>query len=243
MKFSVIYLSMPFFLLAQGSALCQDNQSIELETVTVTAQKQEENIQEVPVSISLLNEYTIEDYNIRTLSDIAVFVPNLQQFSVGGGGMYTPSMRGLSTDPHTVHSTVGTYIDGIPYLSSMGNNLILEDIERIEVLRGPQGTLYGKNAYAGVINIISRQPDNELRGKARVELGEDNKREYAAIISGPIVKDNFFASLSAKHYEKNGFIQNAFLNVSAKRPTPCRSLSQGLRSTAATRYNLPGYWL
>ncbi len=97
-------------------------------------------------------------------------------------------------------------------LSSMGNNLILEDIERIEILRGPQGSLYGKNAYAGVINIISRQPDNVFRGRVKVELGEENKREYAAHISGPLVKDKFYTGLSAKHYEKDGFIQNAYLN-------------------------------
>ncbi|PIE74253.1 MAG: TonB-dependent receptor [Deltaproteobacteria bacterium] len=212
MKYPIIGLSMLFFLLPQETVLGQENQTSQLDTITVTAQKQEENVQEVPVSISLLDEYAIEDNNIRTISDIGLFIPNLQQFSVGGMGAYTPGIRGLSADPHTFHSSVATYMDGIPYLSSIGNDLILEDIERIEVLRGPQGTLYGKNAYSGVINIISRQPDNNFRGKVKAELGEDNKQQYTANISGPLVKDKFYASLSATHYEKDGFVQNIYLH-------------------------------
>ncbi len=212
MKFSAIYLSVLCIFLTGSSVFCQETENSELGTITVTAQKQEENIQKVPLSISILDEYTIEDSNIRTLSDAALLVPNFQQFSVGGAGMYNPCLRGIFADVHTASSPAATYIDGIPYLGSMGNNLILEDIERIEVLKGPQGTLYGKNAYAGVINIISRKPNNEFKGKLKVELGESNKREYAASIGTPIVKDKFYIRLSAKHYEKDGFIENKYLN-------------------------------
>lgn len=188
------------------------NKIKELETVTVTAQKTEEDVQKVPISISVLNEYDIEDNGIRTVSNIANYVPNFQQFSVGGAGMYSPSMRGLVSDIHTLASPVGTYIDGIPYTNTIGNDVTLEDIQRIEVLRGPQGTLYGKNAYAGVLNIITKKPDNEFNGKIKASFGSDEKREYSFSVNGPIIQDKFFAGISYKHYEKNGFIKNEYLN-------------------------------
>jgi len=183
-----------------------------LQDMIVTAQKVEENLQEVPISISVFDEHDIEDNGIRTVSDIASYVPNFQQFSTGGAGMYTPSMRGLVSDVHTLSSPVATYIDGISYTSSMGNNVVLEDIQRIEVLRGPQGTLYGKNAYAGVVNIITKKPNNQTRGKIKVDIGTDEKREYSLNVSGPIIKDKFYAGISYKHYEKNGYIKNEYLN-------------------------------
>ena len=82
---------------------------------------------------------------------------------------------------------------------------------RKDGLKGPQGTLYGKEAEAGVINIITKKPDNETRGKIGVELGEDNKRQYTFSASGPVVKDKFYIGVSAKHYEKDGFIENTLL--------------------------------
>jgi len=190
-------------------AFAADKDAI-LEKTTVTAQKVEEDISNVPISMSLLNEIDIEDKGIRTVSDIAQYVPNFNQFSVGGAGMYTPSMRGLTTDVHTLSTTIGTYVDGIPYISSMGNNITLEDIERIEVLRGPQGTIYGKNAYAGVLNIITKKPGNTPTGKVAAILGTDKKQEYSFRVSGPIAKDKLFVGLSAKHYQKNGYIRNEF---------------------------------
>jgi len=205
-----IVLSLTTVLLLSQNTFAKDLQ--ELDTVTVTAQKTEENLQEVPISISVLNEFDIEDKNIKNISDIANYIPNFQQFSVGGAGMYTPMIRGLSAEIHTASTTVGTYIDGIPYTSSAGNNLPLEDIQSIEVLRGPQGTLYGKNAYAGALIITTKKPDNETKGKLSLELGSDNKTEYSVNVSGPIIKDKFYAGLSFRHYEKDGYIKNEYLN-------------------------------
>ena len=191
----------------------QAHMEMNLEEITVTAQKREENVQEVPISISVLDEFDIEDNDIKTISDIADYVPNFQQFSVGGAGMYTPSIRGLSAEvTATNSSSIGTYIDGVPYTNTRGNNMVLDDIESIEVLRGPQGTLYGKNAYAGAIVITTKKPDNETRGKISTTFGEDDKREYRANISGPIIQDKFYAGVSVRHYEKDGYIKNEYLN-------------------------------
>jgi len=187
-------------------------QSEQLDTVTVTAQKVEENIQEVPISISLFDEFAIEDRKINSVKDIAQYTPNFNIFNPGDFGTVSPTIRGLYSDPTMVSTTVSMYIDGVPTQNTIGYDSPLEDIERIEILRGPQGTLYGKNAEAGAINIITKKPDNETRAKLGVELGSDNKREYSISASGPIIEDKFYMGFSAKHYEKDGFMTNTYFN-------------------------------
>ena len=182
---------------------------LELETMTVTAQKQEENVQEVPVSMTVLSGIDIEDKNIDGLWDLMDHVPGLMNFDTGMSDMFSqPSMRGITAPSNTFNSSVGLYVDGVPVFSSPGFTASLLDIERVEVLRGPQGTLYGKNSEAGVINIITRQPDNDMRGKVQISAGEDNKRLLTGAVSGPIVKDKFFFSLTGQFDEKDGFLEN-----------------------------------
>jgi iron complex outermembrane receptor protein len=179
----------------------------ELETMTVTAQKQEENVQEVPVSITVFNEQDIEDMKIESVRDIADFIPNLMIFDNGQPGVNSPSMRGIHA---TVAFTVSTglYVDGVPVLTPSGFEEGMLDIERIEVLRGPQGTLYGKNTEAGAINIITRQPDNEFRGKVSAQGGEDKKGQFSLNLSGPLQKDKLYLGIAGQYYRKDGFIEN-----------------------------------
>ena len=180
----------------------------ELETMTVTAQKQEENVQEVPVSITVFDEQDIEDMKIESVREIADFVPNLMIFDHGTPSLATPSMRGIHAEPNTYTVASGLYVDGVPILMGPGFEEEILDIERIEVLRGPQGTLYGKNTEAGVINIITRQPDNEFRGRISAQGGEDNKGQFSLNLSGPIQKDRLFLGIAGQYYEKEGFIEN-----------------------------------
>jgi iron complex outermembrane receptor protein len=107
-------------------------------------------------------------------------------------------------------------VDGVPVLTGIGFVNEMLDIERIEVLRGPQGTIYGKGTEAGAINIITRQPDNEFRGKVSAqggkllsgETGDKEKGEFSLNLSGPIQKDRLFFSIAGKYYQKDGFIEN-----------------------------------
>ena len=186
----------------------RSHKEYELESITVTAQKQEENVQEVPVSITVFDSLDIEDRKIESVQDIADFVPNLMIFDNGISGMNSPSMRGVHVAPYTFTTTTGLYVDGVPMISGAGFEEGLLDIERIEVLRGPQGTLYGKNTETGVINIISRQPDNEFRGRVSAAGGEDKKGEVSLNLSGPILKDRFFFGIAGQYYQKDGFIKN-----------------------------------
>ncbi|WP_320044306.1 TonB-dependent receptor [uncultured Desulfobacter sp.] len=183
----------------------QSEPSETLETITVTAQKTEENIQEVPISMSVFDEFTLEDRNIDNLEDIAQYTPGLQIFSKSAVKS-SPSLRGLHSSDR--NPTAGLYIDGAPITGGIGFDETLLDIERIEVLKGPQGTLYGKNAQVGVVNIITKKPTNETQGKIKGSLGSDSKRDISMNLSGALVEDTFYVGVAAKHYEKDGFVKS-----------------------------------
>lgn len=202
-RLSIVCLVILFF--SNGSAWAQD--LLELPTVTVTAQKQEQDLQKTPASVTTLSETELEDRGIDSISDVADFTPNFVNVSSGIVGLYIPSIRGISQDG-SGGTPVGLFIDGVPVLSATGFNDELMDIERVEVLRGPQGTLYGSGTEAGAINVITRKPGNEFMGKASATAGEDDRYKLAMSLSGPVVIDNLYFSLSALHNEKGGFIKN-----------------------------------
>ena len=209
-------LFQPCLLPAQGmdKSNPETDEGIQIETMTVTAQKQEENVQEIPISISVFNDQAIEDRKIEALSDMADFVPNLVLND--GQGRGTPTMRGMRSPGESLTVSTGMYIDGVPVLSILGYEDPILDIERVEVLRGPQGTLYGKNAEAGVINIITRQPDNEFRGKISVqgnkylsaETGDGLGGTASLLVNTPLLEDRLFAGFSGRFSRQDGYIEN-----------------------------------
>jgi len=185
---------------------------VDLNTLTVTAQKQEENIQEVPISLTVLDRLSLEDKNIDDVWDIMDNIPGLMNFDTGMSDIFAqPSMRGITAPSTTFNSSVGLYIDGAPVFASPGFAANLIDIERVEVLRGPQGTLYGKNSEAGAINIITHKPNNELRGKIGTRIGEDNKKMFTGSVSGPIIEDQLYFGLAGQKDTKDGFLKNETL--------------------------------
>ncbi len=198
---------------AEQEALPENMQeAYKLGSITVTAEKREENIQAVPVSVSALPETLIDDAAIVSVFDLSNNIPNMDINPIGGSRYYTTtSIRGIGTtflgDP-----AVGLYVDDIPYSDEHSYNTQLFDIERIEVLRGPQGVLYGKNSQGGVINIVTRKPGNHFTGKVSAVLGGDNHREYRISVSGPIVKDRLLFRVSGIKTQRNGFVDNTFLD-------------------------------
>ncbi|HIE35602.1 MAG TPA: TonB-dependent receptor [Campylobacterales bacterium] len=182
------------------------------EPITVTAQKSEEDVQKVPISLSVFDDISIQDKSISTLADIAKYTPSLLLFNTSQQGLTAPSIRGIYANITSFSTPVSLYVDGVPTMSSLGFENALGDIQRIEVLKGPQGTLYGKNSEAGVINIITRKPDNETRGKIFTTFGSDGKKEIGVNLSGAIIKDKFYMGASFKHNEKDGYIKNTLTN-------------------------------
>ena len=189
------------------------NDTIKLDSITVTAQKQEEKLQEVSSSISVFDEIELEDKKIDTIKDLTPFVPNFMTYPIGGiPSILNPTLRGLSTLQESTLVRVPIMIDGVLISGIGGYDATLFDVERVEVLRGPQGTLYGAGAEAGLINITTKQPDNETRAKVGLEFGSDDKRQYSFYASGAIVRDKFYVGVAGLHYEKDGYIKNTVTN-------------------------------
>ena len=186
-----------------------------LEAITVTAQKREENIQKVPQSISVFTPKQIEDAGIIDVTDLSLLTPNLHMKQ--GASTNLIIIRGISNDADYIHSTTGLYVDDVAYSLNFMHNPTLFDIERIEVLRGPQGTLYGKNSESGVVNIITRKPGNQVEGKVFTEISADDPNHGSAMgyrvglnLSGPIIPDQFFMSIAGAYQSADGYMLNTF---------------------------------
>src|SRR5690606_19446566 len=168
----------------QQSSTILETLTITLETLTITAEKRETILQKTPVSVSVLNAQKVEDYRLWSLSDLSAVVPNL---FIPNGGSDFPfySIRGMYSN--SIDQSVAVYIDGVMQYDAESTMRNLYDIERMEVLRGPQGTLYGRNAMAGVINIITKKPGNVTSGYADISFANYGTQRYTAGIKTPLV--------------------------------------------------------
>ena len=168
------------------SAFGAERQAV-IEEIVVTARKQEESVQDVPIAITALTA-ELENATIRDLGDLNGYSPNLifnEDGSRGGGGADI-TIRGISpprTDDNSFDSPIAVVIDDV-YLGTLSGQVLENfDLERVEVLRGPQGTLFGKNTVGGVINVVRSRPTGELGGKFRVTGGEDGQQEVRAVFN------------------------------------------------------------
>ena len=201
----------------QVGAQKEQAKALELETMTVTVQKREENVQDVPASISVFSDIQIEDAGIENIIDLTRFTPNVFMKQNTTENMVI--IRGISIPSSSLFGSAGFYVDDISYSIPYMRNSDLFDIERVEVLKGPQGTLYGRNSESGVINIITKQPDNVLRGKIFGEYGSydtehGNVDSYrtGGSISGPIVRDKLYLGLAGQWEDSDGFMKNEYNN-------------------------------
>jgi len=208
---SIFYLVA--FSVIQTPAQENSTDQHKLEAITVTAEKREENIQKVPISMDAFSGIQLEDAGINDLAELTKYSPNL--FSTPSLDNKTVVIRGVSTINAALSPPAGLFVDDISYPLNRMQNPELLDIERIEVLRGPQGTLYGKNTESGAINIVTRQPGNRLTGKVFGEYGFfDTSRENTASyktggnISGPIQKDKLFMGLAFQAENSDGYMVN-----------------------------------
>lgn len=199
-------------ILGGTSVYSAEKDTSELESVIVTANKQQQEIDKVPASITVFSGIELEDKMLNTIEDMAKYTPGLDIGDYGTALKKAPSMRGLYSDYSSMSSTTGLYVDGVPVLDGTGFDETLTDIERIEVLKGPQGTLYGKNSEVGVINIITRKPDNNLMGKVTFDTASDDKRDLSFKVSGPLAKDKLYMGISGKFFEEDGFVENTAIN-------------------------------
>ncbi|WP_323845237.1 TonB-dependent receptor [Microbulbifer magnicolonia] len=179
----------------------------ELEEITVTAQKRSERLTDVPISLTSLGAESLEQTGVRQLKEMAEFVPNL---SISSGTDFTSSVsiRGVGANSRNIgfDTRVGVYLDGVYLGQSPALNQELLDLERIEVLRGPQGTLFGKNTVAGAINLISKTPGDTLGGRLDVEYGNYDSRQVSASVNLPL-SQNLFAKLALSSQQRDGLVK------------------------------------
>lgn len=206
-RFSTTGLSLAVGLANAIAAGGASAQQLMLEEIVVTAQKREQSIQDVPISVSAVSGDKIDDAGIGNLADLSAYVPNL---NISDGGETTNIfMRGLGSGVNFgFEQSVGMYIDGVYYGRDRQYRSPFLDLERVEVLRGPQGTLFGKNTIAGAINITTAKPTQELEADISVEYEpEYNTRTFIGILSGPLT-DNLAGRVAIKHSETDGFLEN-----------------------------------
>jgi len=194
-----------------GDAHAQDRQPGVQEEVelVVTARRIEERLIDVPAAISVVTGADVQNSTMSSLSDISQVIPNVR----ASDGSLAPNftIRGISSqsgEDAGFPPAVGVYIDDVFMGRDRAFNTVMNDVARIEVLRGPQGTLYGKNTIAGTINVITRRPDDEFRANADLTFGNLDYRQFRGSISGPLVEGELAASLSYITRERDGYIQN-----------------------------------
>lgn len=204
---SKVIFSIGILFLVVCPVVAEEQDSLSLDTTTVTAQKREEKIQKVPVSITAFTQIELEDAGVESIADVIDMIPNMTMDS-GIMGLSNVNIRGIGSSTFTGKNPVIIYLDGVPVDTVKHSDIEMFDIERVEVLRGPQGTLYGKNAIGGIINIITQKPDNTAASKITVQAGEDETYAVKTFVNGPIIKDKLFFGVSGKYTETRGFMKN-----------------------------------
>lgn len=176
--------------------------------ILVTARKREEALQSVPIAISAFTEATIEAAGVDSVEEIAQMTPGFTFTPLFGGGAATPVIRGQST---TIgEPNVGFFLDGVYQSSrSLMDSILGDDIARVEIVKGPQSALYGRNTFGGAVNIISRAPDNELSGRGLVEAGDYGSFALRASVNFPLVEDKLFARLGVNYRKSDGYFTNS----------------------------------
>lgn len=181
-----------------------------LEEIVVTARRVEENLQSTPVAVTALSAQVLEQRNMTDIRELAVAVPNLVlQTSGANGGSQVPAVfiRGLGQADVvlTADPAVGIYVDGVYVARNSGNILSLLDLERVEVLRGPQGTLFGKNTIGGAISLVSAKPGPDFDLTAELTAGNYDRRSAKFSVNAPLA-DNLFLKVAALGEERDGYI-------------------------------------
>jgi iron complex outermembrane receptor protein len=177
-----------------------------LGEVVVTANKREEDIVKVSTSITSLSAKKIKDTRTWGLGGLTALVPNYIYQELGVPFQQVQSIRGIQV--FSENPAVSTYIDDVNNIDILANGFAFTDIERIEVLRGPQGTLFGRNAMGGVINIYTKKPTNKTNGFAEVSSGNLGLQRYSAGFKTPIIKDKLFFGLNGLFQTRDGYWEN-----------------------------------
>ncbi len=187
--------------------------ALELEEIVVTARKRSENLQEVPIAVSALTEGQIQRAGIQRQSDMIALLPNVTLVDTANVGDTQVSIRGI-VSTRDAESTFAYVVDGVLSTNPNSFNEELLDVQQIEVLKGPQGALYGRNAVAGAILVTTREPGEEFEGQVKVGAGNVGQMNASFVASGAL-SDNTRGRIAASYREMDGHYKNVFTNDDA----------------------------
>src|SRR5215471_1613525 len=186
-----------------ASAFAQDA----LEEIVVTALRRAENLQDTPATITAFNEDAIEQAQIKTMRDYVNLTSNMTLMETQNTAFAFVNIRGLA-QIRNVDPTVAVVIDGVLSTTSLAFSQDLYDIRQIEVLKGPQGALYGRNASGGAINITTKQPTDHFESYVRGGYGNGENKAIAGVVSGPLVSDKLRGRLVVGYKDADGWREN-----------------------------------
>ena len=178
----------------------------ELEQLVVGANKQQQNVQKTPVTMASIGAKAVESLQINEVSELNRLTANFKSYDDGGGSFTMFATRGIYTIDQV--PTIGFYIDGVPVFNTFGFPSILSDVESIEMLKGPQGTLYGRNALGGVVNITTRAPSNTVNGYVETGIGNLGQRQGAVGFGAALIQEKLYMRASGAYTNRDGYITN-----------------------------------
>jgi len=195
-------------ILVTGPSSAQEGIN-EIEEIVVTARKRVENLQEVPIAVTVFTESMIRRAGIERPVDFISLMPNVTIVDAANVGDTQVSIRGI-VSTRDAESTFAYVVDGVLSTNPNSFNEELVDVQQIEVLKGPQGALYGRNAVAGAILVTTKAPSNEFAGEIRVGAGNAGSQKASLRLSGALSEDTLLGSVSASYRNLDGFYDNVF---------------------------------
>lgn len=244
-RVSTLAIAVAAGIAAAGPAMAQDGQRVTvLEEVVVTAQRREESLQDTPIAITAFTESKLIELGVFNVTDIANFAPNVSiqtQPSSNSNMGITIRGIGIGETALTADPKVGQYVDGILISKSVGSVFDITDLERIEVLRGPQGTLFGRNTTGGAINVTTKKPSGELGGKAEASVGNFGYRRYRGSLDLPAMGD-FAAKVAFSHMETDGWARNHYTGVAQPPQEPTEKVETRLGSQDNDAFRIALRW-
>lgn len=185
-----------------------------LEEIVVTARFRNESLQEVPVSVTAFSSEMLEDAGVRGYGDFVALTPNVSLVEAESVGQSFLTIRGL-TQVRNGEAPVAFVVDGVQQSSNRLFSQTLFDLESVQVLKGPQGALYGRNAAGGAILVTTRQPTNEVEGSMQIGFGSGEERSAQGVVSGPLIEDKLLFRLAGSYVDRGGYFDNTYLREKA----------------------------
>ncbi len=176
------------------------------DTIIVTARKREENLQDVPLSVTAFTEQRIEDAGLKSIGDLAQQTLGFSFREGFGRNADRPVIRGMANIQGTANAAF--FVDGI-FVTGPIASYQLDNLQRVEIVKGPQSALFGRATFSGAINYVTRKPDNEFRGKVSGTIGSDGYQELSGYASGPLIKDKLYIEANGRYYNFGGQYPNA----------------------------------